>query len=186
MKLVYINELGPNYKGDNIYEFIFSDVDDVWGDEWDAQPANGNPSPPHIQYIKKVGVLRNVNIDLHLIQDSDFFGVYDSIDGVISLAWENEDSDSIINDKFKSIERIQNIEFNRDWNIETSSGNQKLISSALEFSNKKNNAINYLFENLAFSDSFTGNKHHLLGKIIDRLQQTISSIFAQHALMKII
>ena len=103
MKLVYINELGHNYKGDNIYEFIFSDVDDVWGDEWDAQPANGNPSPPHIQYIKKVGVLRNVNIDLHLIQDSDFFGVYDSIDGVISLAWENEDSDSIINDKFKRL-----------------------------------------------------------------------------------
>ena len=103
MKLVYINELGPNYKGDNIYEFIFSDVDDVWGDEWDAQPANCNPSPPHIQYIKKVGVLRNVNIDLHLIQDSDFFGVYDSIDGVISLAWENEDSDSIINDKFKRL-----------------------------------------------------------------------------------
>ena len=103
MKLVYINELGPNYKGDNIYEFIFSDVDDVWGDEWDAQPANGNPSPPHIQYIKKVGVLRNVNIDLHLIKDSDFFGVYDSIDGVISLAWENEDSDSIINDKFKRL-----------------------------------------------------------------------------------
>jgi len=103
MKLVYINELGPNYKGDNIYEFIFSDVDDVWGEEWDAQPDNGNPSPPPIQYIKKVGVLRNVNIDLHLIQDSDFFGVYDSIDGVISLAWENEDSDSIINDKFKRL-----------------------------------------------------------------------------------
>ena len=22
--------IGPNYKGDNIYEFIFSDVDEVW------------------------------------------------------------------------------------------------------------------------------------------------------------
>jgi len=70
-----------------------------------------------------------------------------------------------INDKFKSIERIQNIEFNRDWNIETISGNQKLISSALEFSNKNNNAINYLFENLEFSDAFTGNKHHLFGNL---------------------
>mgnify|MGYP003689724137 FL=1 len=56
MKLVYINELGPNYKGDNIYEFIFSDVDDVWGDEWDAQPANGNPSPPHIQYLSLIHI----------------------------------------------------------------------------------------------------------------------------------
>ena len=32
MILVFINELGPNFKGDNIYEFIFSDVDDVYGD----------------------------------------------------------------------------------------------------------------------------------------------------------
>ena len=103
MKLVYVNELGPNYKGDNIYEFIFSDVDDVWGDEWDAQPANGNPSPPQIHFIKKVGVLKNVNIDLHLIQNSDFFGVYDSIDGIISLAWEDEDSDSILDNKFKRL-----------------------------------------------------------------------------------
>ena len=103
MNLVYVNELGPNYKGDNIYEFIFSDVKEVWGDEWDAQPANGNPSPPNIQFIKKVGVLKNVGIDLHLIQESDFFGVYDAIDGVISLAWENEDSDSIINDKLKRL-----------------------------------------------------------------------------------
>jgi hypothetical protein len=40
MNLVYVNELGPNFRGDNIYEFIFSDVDDVWGDDWDAEPAN--------------------------------------------------------------------------------------------------------------------------------------------------
>src|SRR6056300_38819 len=100
MNLVYVNELGPNYKGDNIYEFIFSDVDDVWGDEWDAQPANGNPSPPHIQFIKKVGVLRNSGIELHLIQNSDFFGVYDAIDRVIALAWEDEDSEAVVNDKF--------------------------------------------------------------------------------------
>jgi hypothetical protein len=29
--LIYVNELGPNYKGDNIYEFIFSDtLDEIW------------------------------------------------------------------------------------------------------------------------------------------------------------
>ena len=54
MNLVYVNELGPNYKGDNIYEFIFSDLDDVWGDEWDAEPASGKPSPPDIKCIKKL------------------------------------------------------------------------------------------------------------------------------------
>jgi hypothetical protein len=91
MTLVYINELGPNYKGDNIYEFIFSDLDDVWGDEWDAEPASGKPSPPDINYVKKVGVLKNSDIELNLIQNSDFFGVYDAIDGVIALGWENMD-----------------------------------------------------------------------------------------------
>lgn len=100
MRLVYVNELGPNYKGDNIYEFIFSDDEDVIGDEWDSHPANGNPSPPYIQHIKKVGVLKNSGIELNLIQESDFFGVYDAVDGVIALAWEDDDSESIINDKF--------------------------------------------------------------------------------------
>ena len=56
-----------------------------------------------IHFIKKVGVLKNVNIDLHLIQNSDFFGVYDSIDGIIALAWEDEDSDSILDNKFKRL-----------------------------------------------------------------------------------
>ena len=51
--LIYVNGLGPNYRGDNMYEFIFSDELDVWGDNWDAKPASGYPEPPHIQYIKK-------------------------------------------------------------------------------------------------------------------------------------
>ena len=103
MNLIYVNELGPNYKGDNIYEFIFSDIDDVWGEDWDAEPASGKPLPPEINYIKKVGVLRNSDISLTLIQNSDFFGVYDAIDGVISLAWERSDSDDILINKRKRL-----------------------------------------------------------------------------------
>ena len=103
MKLVYVNEMGPNYKGDNIYEFIFSDLDDVWGDDWDAEPASGKPSPPEINYVKKVGVLKNSELELTLIQNSDYFGVYDAIDGVIALAWENANSDEIIIQKKKRL-----------------------------------------------------------------------------------
>ena len=55
--LIYINGMGPNYKGDNIYEFIFSDTtEDVWGENWESKPANGYPSPPDVEYIKKVGL----------------------------------------------------------------------------------------------------------------------------------
>ena len=103
MILVYVNELGPNFKGDNIYEFIFSYLDDVWGDNWDSEPASGKPLPPDIHYIKKVGVLKNSNISLELIQESDYFGVIDAVDGVISLAWEKSDSDDLVISKYKRL-----------------------------------------------------------------------------------
>ena len=89
-KLIYINGLGPNYKGDNIYEFIFSDTLEVWGENWESKPANGYPLPPDIDHIKKVGVLRNGEITLELIQDSDVFSLIDATDDVIALAWEKE------------------------------------------------------------------------------------------------
>jgi hypothetical protein len=89
--LIYVNGLGPNYKGDNLYEFIFSDSLDVWGESWDNRPSNGYPQPPDLKYIKKVGVLRDTDVKLELIQNSDFFSVMDAMDDVIALAWETED-----------------------------------------------------------------------------------------------
>lgn len=114
MILVYINELGPNYKGDNMYEFIFSDSEEVWGEEWDSEPAAGKPTPPNIEFIKKVGVLKNSEIELNLIQNSDFFSVYDAVDGVISLAWEHPLNDDLpVNYKrlvFKYGETVEDVE----------------------------------------------------------------------------
>ena len=92
--LIYINALGPNYKGDNIYEFIFSDDTDVWGENWESKPANGYPSPPDVEYIKKVGVFQNNKIKIDLIQESDIFSIIDSMDGVICLGWEKENNDT--------------------------------------------------------------------------------------------
>ena len=91
--LTYVNGLGPNYKGDNLYEFIFSDSLDVWGESWESKPSNGYPTPPELQYIKKVGVLRNTDLKLELIQNSDFFCMIDAIDDVVALAWETEESE---------------------------------------------------------------------------------------------
>ena len=88
----------PNYKGDNIYEFIFSDVDEVWGEDWDSEPASGKPLPPNVEYIKKVGVLRNSDVELELVQNSDFFSVYDAVEDVIALGWEHEDSEAIMDE----------------------------------------------------------------------------------------
>jgi hypothetical protein len=90
--LLYINGLGPNYMGENIYEFIFGDsLEDVWGENWEARPANGYPSPPDVDHVKKVGVFTHNKITLELVQNSDVFSVQDSIDGVIAIGWEKED-----------------------------------------------------------------------------------------------
>jgi hypothetical protein len=91
--LTYVNGLGPNYKGDNLYEFIFSDSLDVWGDSWESKPSNGYPTPPEIKYIKKVGVLKDTDLKLELIQNSDFFCMIDAIDDIVALAWEAEETE---------------------------------------------------------------------------------------------
>lgn len=70
-----------------------------------------------------------------------------------------------VQENFKTIERLYNIEFNRDWNISaTPLGNQSILTSGLDFNfNNKGKAL-YQFENLAFGDSFSGNKHTLSGR----------------------
>ena len=90
MKLIFINELGPNYKHENIYEFIFGpSSDELWGEEWDSVPAHGKPGPPEMKYIKKVGILEGTNLKLDLVQNSDYFGMEHALDGVIALGWES-------------------------------------------------------------------------------------------------
>ena len=94
MKLLFINELGPNYKNENIYEFIFGDeTEELWGDEWDARPAHGKPGPPELQYIETVGVLNNTKVTLDLVQNSDYFSMEHALDNVIALGWETYEED---------------------------------------------------------------------------------------------
>jgi hypothetical protein len=87
--LIYVNMVGKDYKGNLIYEFIFSDTtNNIDGEQWDVFPASGRPEPPHDNFIKKVGRLES-ELNLEVIQNSDTFAVWDAIDGVIALAWEN-------------------------------------------------------------------------------------------------
>lgn len=74
-----------------------------------------------------------------------------------------------IQENFKPIERLFNIEFNRDWNITSPLiGNQSLLTSGLDFNfNNKGKAI-YQFENLTFGDAFSGNKHTFSGRYSGR------------------
>jgi len=71
--LVFVNGLGANYRGNKTYEFIFSQTTEVFGDDWDTVPANGNPTPPDTEEIKKVGVLNRDGIDMELIQNMNLW-----------------------------------------------------------------------------------------------------------------
>jgi len=89
MKLVYINKVGQNWKGSFIYEFLFSDIiKDIDGEGWDSYPASNNPEPPAQKFIKKTGALVG-DLKLQIVQESDSFAMWDAVDGIIALAWEN-------------------------------------------------------------------------------------------------
>lgn len=90
--LIYVNGLGPNYRGDNMYEFIFGENLDVWGEKWETKPASGYPEPPEIDYVRRVGTLRNTSMELELIQKSDYMGMTDAMEDIIALAWETDES----------------------------------------------------------------------------------------------
>jgi len=91
MKLVYINDTGTNWLGKYIYEFLFAEsCENIDGEDWDACPAAGQPSAPDSSYIDKVGLMMS-DIKLDLIQNDDRFAVWDSVDGIVALGWENID-----------------------------------------------------------------------------------------------
>lgn len=113
MRLIYINEIGSDYKGQKQYEFIFTESAEIEMDEWSDVPASSTNSikTPHIQYIDLVGLLKDTDIVLELIQNSDYFGVIDAVDGVIALAWEKSNFD--LNEErifFRFGETLENVE----------------------------------------------------------------------------
>ena len=75
-----------------------------------------------------------------------------------------------IQNNFSSVERLYNIEFDRDWNLGTAGiGNQSLFVSGLQLDlNPKPKSTNkglllYQFEKLDFSENFSGSRHVVNG-----------------------
>lgn len=119
--LIYVNGLGPNYKGDNLYEFIFSNELKVWGEGWENTPCNDYPQPPELNYISKVGILKNTNVELELIQKSDFFSMNDAMDDVVALAWEKDEYETKKRLVFRfgeTEEKIKDKLYERDFILE--------------------------------------------------------------------
>lgn len=66
---------------------------------------------------------------------------------------------------FRTIERLYQAEFIRDWNLDNPLGNQLLFTSGLQLSHSKKGNAFYNFQHLNYSGSFNGNKHSLFADL---------------------
>lgn len=66
-----------------------------------------------------------------------------------------------LQEEYQSIERLFNVEFNRDWNLFMPSGDQLFAIGGVEGKHNKWGRTRYEFQRLTFDDSYTGNRHLL-------------------------
>ena len=87
---------------------------------------------------------------------------------------------------FKTIERLFNTEFNRDWNLDSPTGNQIVndlgdqtyLISGLDYFHPNKGILKYQFEHLNYSENFNGNRHVLNANLrLDRFNISTNTSF---------
>ncbi len=63
-----------------------------------------------------------------------------------------------VEDRFKPVERLRNVEFNRDWGLQFDAPNatENLITASARLNDKKENFVKYEFTNYIRSDNYNG------------------------------
>lgn len=96
MYLIYINKIGTTFKGEHLFEFLFSSSTEWnWDDEWyeSSVITDYTDLSPNENFIKIIGSLKTDELDLELIQESGVFDVYNSVEGIVALGWEKLEDD---------------------------------------------------------------------------------------------
>ncbi|WP_203294560.1 hypothetical protein [Luteirhabdus pelagi] len=77
---------------------------------------------------------------------------------------------------FRTIERLYNIEFNRDWNLTNPMGNQQYITAGFEIADPDVGGGRYEFQHLGYSDNFSGVRHVISSAIkMKKLTNTLQA-----------
>ncbi len=96
MYLIYINKIGTTFKGEHLFEFLFSNSTEwEWDDEWyeSSVITDSIDLSPNENFIKVVGSLKTDELDLELIQESGVFDIYNAVEGIVALGWEKLEDD---------------------------------------------------------------------------------------------
>lgn len=99
------------------------------------------------------GFAAKLKLRQHLIQNDSLWNL---------TAWADTD---FIQKNFKTIERLYQAEFDRDWSLENGVGNQLLFTTGLQLFHAKKGQVVYSFEHLNFEGNFNGNKHNLFANL---------------------
>ena len=99
MYLIYINRIGTTFKGEHIFEFLFSNsVDWEWDESWyeSSVMTDTRELSPDESIIKVVGTLKTDEFDLELVQEDGVRDIYNAVEGIIALGWEKLEEDEEI------------------------------------------------------------------------------------------
>lgn len=106
LKIIYIQHIGKNSEGYNIYHFLLSENDeDTFMEDWAEKPASNIPNDRLIpdesqyEYIKEL----KTDIILDLMQDNTCFSFQDCRDQIVALAYENLDDAEIYPEPFRVV-----------------------------------------------------------------------------------
>ena len=183
VRFMYVGENQGNYKLINVSTIgkIYEYVAPVLGvRQGSFEPNIPLVAPDKIQIINVAGGYHpsektNISFETALssydknlfstIDDSDNQGFAGKFKAKQRLFSKNITIDAfaesfIIAKNFKPIERVFEVEFNRNWNINSVfKAQQSFMNTGLEFQNKKKDIALYSFENLSFTNNYNGNKH---------------------------
>jgi len=102
MYLIYINRIGTTYKGEHIFEFLFSNsVEWEWDESWyeSSVMTDTRELSPDESIVKIVGTLKTDEFNLELVQEDGVRDIYNAVEGIIALGWEKLEEDEEIPEK---------------------------------------------------------------------------------------